>query len=91
MYNFAKSADSFCGAFYIIIIMKKTIILMVWFVCFIISVNFGIDLLNERSTLANIIGLFIVGTVIGYSVQTGCFYVFKDKTEKKDEKDNQEN
>lgn len=71
--------------------MKRTIKFITWLVCFTLAFNFGLDLLNERSTLANIIGMFIVGTVIGYSVQTGCFYVFKDKTEKKDEKDNQEN
>lgn len=71
--------------------MKKTIKFITWLVCFTLAFNFGLDLLNESSTLANIIGLFIVGTIFGYSVQTRCFYVFKDKTEKKDEKDNQEN
>lgn len=71
--------------------MKKTIKALTWFVCFTLALNFGLDLLNERSTMANIIGLFIVGTAIAYSVQTGCFYTFKNKNEKKDEKDNQEN
>ena len=71
--------------------MKKTIKFITWLVCFTSAVNFGLDLLNERSSMANIIGLFIVGTAIAYSVQTGCFYTFKNKNEKKDEKDNQEN
>ena len=71
--------------------MKKTIKFLTWFVCFTLAFNFGLNLLNESSTMANIIGLFIVGTAIAYSVQTGCFYTFKNKNEKKNEEDNQEN
>lgn len=71
--------------------MEKTIKFIAWLVCFTLAFNFGLDLLNESSTMANIIGLFIVGTAITYSVQTGCFYTFKNKNEKKDEEDNQEN
>ena len=71
--------------------MKKTIKFLTWLVCFTLAFNFGLDLLNERSTMANIIGMFIVGTAIAYSVQTGCFYTFKNKNEKKNEEDNQEN
>ena len=71
--------------------MKKTIKFITWLVCFTLALNFGLNLLNESSTMANIIGLFIVGTAIAYSVQTGCFYTFKNKNKKKDEKDNQEN
>lgn len=71
--------------------MKKTIKFLTWLVCFTLAFNFGLDLLNESSTMANIIGLFIVGTAIAYSVQTGCFYTFKNKNEKKNEEDNQEN
>lgn len=71
--------------------MKKTIKFIAWLICFTLVFNFGLDLLNESSTMANIIGLFIVGTAITYSVQTGCFYTFKNKNEKKDEEDNQEN
>ena len=71
--------------------MKKTIKFIAWLVCFTLAFNFGLDLLNESNTMANIIGLFIVGTAITYSVQTGCFYTVKNKNEKKDEEDNQEN
>ena len=71
--------------------MKKTIKFLTWLVCFTLAFNFGLELLNESSTMANIIGLFIVGTAIAYSVQTGCFYTFKNKNEKKNEEDNQEN
>ena len=71
--------------------MKKTIKFITWLVCFTLAFNFGLNLLNESSTMANIIGLFIVGTAIAYSVQTGCFYTFKNKNEKKNEEDNQEN
>lgn len=71
--------------------MKKTIKFITWLVCYTLAFNFGLDLLKERSTMANIIGLFIVGTAIAYSVQTGCFYTFKNKNEKKNEEDNQEN
>lgn len=59
--------------------MKKTIKFLAWLVCFILAFNFGLDLLNESSTMSNIIGLFIVGTTIAYSVKTGCFYTFKTK------------
>ena len=71
--------------------MKKTIKFITWLVCYTLAFNFGLDLLNERSTMANIIGLFIVGTAIAYSVQTVCFYTFKNKNEKKNDEDNQEN
>ena len=71
--------------------MKKTIKFLTWLVCFTLAFNFGLDLLNESSTMANIIGLFIVGTTIAYSVQTGCFYTLKNKNQKKNEEDNQEN
>ena len=71
--------------------MKKTIKFLTWLVCFTLAFNFGLNLLNESSTMANIIGLFIVGTTIAYSVKTGCFYTFKNKNKKKDEEDNQEN
>lgn len=71
--------------------MKKTFKLITWVVCFTLAFNFGLDLLNESSTMANIIGLFIVGITIAYSVQTGCFYTFKNKNGKKNEKDNPEN
>ena len=71
--------------------MKKTIKFIAWLVCFTLVFNSGLDLLNESSTMANIIGLFIVGTAITYSVQTGCFYTFKNKNEKKNEEDNQKN
>ena len=70
--------------------MKKTIKFITWIVCFTLAFNFGLNLLNESSTVANIIGLFIVGTTVAYSVKTGCFYTFKTKNEKKNE-DNQEN
>lgn len=63
--------------------MKKTIKFLTWLVCFLLAFNFGLDLLNESSTMANIIGLFIVGTTVVYSVQTGCFYTFKTKKTKK--------
>lgn len=62
--------------------MKKTIKFIAWLVCFTLVFNFGLELLNERSTMANIIGLFIVGTIIAYSVQTGCFYTFKKQKRK---------
>ena len=71
--------------------MKKTIKFITWLVCFTLALNFGLNLLNESSTMANIIGLFIVGTAIAYSVQTGCFYTFKNKNKEKNEEDNQEN
>ena len=71
--------------------MEKTIKFIAWLVCFTLAFNFGLNLLNESSTMANIIGLFIVGTTIAYSVRTGCFYTFKNKNKKKDEEDNQEN
>ena len=70
--------------------MKKTIKFITWLVCFTLAFNFGLDLLNESRTMANIIGLFIVGTAVAYSVKTGCFYTFKTKNEKKNE-NNQEN
>ena len=71
--------------------MKKTIKFLTWIICFTLAFNFGLNLLNESSTTANILGLFIVGTAIAYSVQTGCFYTFKNKNEKKNEEDSQEN
>lgn len=68
--------------------MKKTIVFLLWAVCFTLVFNMGLDLLNESSTVANIIGLLVAGAAVSYSVQTGCFYTFKKR--EKDEEDNQE-
>ena len=71
--------------------MKKTIKFLAWLVCFTLAFNFGLNLLNESSTMANIIGLFIVGVTIAYSVKTGCFYTFKNyKNKNENEESNQE-
>ena len=71
--------------------MKKTIKFLAWLVCFTLAFNFGLNLLSESSTMANIIGLFIVGVTMAYSVKTGCFYTFKNNKNKKgNEENNQE-
>ena len=62
--------------------------LIAWLICFLIAVDVSFGLMNESSTVANIIGCFLLGASAGYSVKTICFTQFKKN---KDEEDNQEN
>ena len=68
--------------------MKTTLKLTAWLVCILLAIDFSFGLMNERSTVANIIGCFILGASFAYSVKTRCFTQFKNK---ENEKDNQEN
>lgn len=68
--------------------MKTTLKLIAWLVCFLLAVELSFGLMNESSTVANIIGCFALGASIAFSVNTKCFTQFKKN---KDEEDNQEN
>ena len=61
--------------------------LIAWLICFLIAVDVSFGLMNESSTVANIIGCFLLGASAGYSVQTKCFTQFK----KNKNENNQEN
>ena len=68
--------------------MKTTLKLIAWLVCFLLAVDISFGLLNESSTMANIVGCFALGASVAYSVNTKCFTQFKKK---KNEEDNQVN
>lgn len=68
--------------------MKTTLKLIAWLVCFLLAVELSFGLMNESSTVANIIGCFALGASIAFSVNTKCFTQFKKN---KDEENNQEN
>jgi Na+/alanine symporter len=54
-------------------IMKTAYILVAWFVIAILTINFSIDLINAANTISNIVGLFLLLTVIVVSIKTNCF------------------
>lgn len=67
--------------------MKTTLRIIAWLVCFILAINLGFECLTMSSTVANIIGIFILGLSVSYSIETKCFTQFKKK---KANEDNQE-
>ena len=67
--------------------MKTTLIFIAWFVCFTLALDFAFGLMSESSTVANIVGCFVLGASAAYSIETKCFTQFK----KNKNEDNQEN
>jgi mannose/fructose/N-acetylgalactosamine-specific phosphotransferase system component IID len=61
--------------------MKTTLKLIAWLVCFILTMNVGFECLTMSSTIANIVGIFILGVSISYSIETKCFTQFKKQKE----------
>ena len=56
----------------------------VWFVIFIILITLGLEMISTPNTIENVIGFFMVVTVLYLSIKTKCLTTIK--LERKHEK-----
>lgn len=56
----------------------------VWFVIFIILITLGLEMISAPNTIENVIGFFMIVTVLYLSIKTKCLTVIK--LERKHEK-----
>ena len=65
--------------------MDKVIVkVAVWFVIFIILITLGLEMISVPNTIENVIGFFMVVTVLYLSIKTKCLTTIK--LERKHEK-----
>jgi hypothetical protein len=67
--------------------MSNLIKIPIWFICFVLVLNFALDMVNESSTVANIIGILVAVFAVYVSVKTECFTNINLKKNKTNEKD----
>lgn len=67
--------------------MSNLIKIPIWFICFVLVLNFALDMVNESSTVANVIGILIAVLAVYVSVKTECFTNINLKKNKTNEKD----
>lgn len=49
----------------------------VWFVIFIILITLGLEMISAPNTIENVIGFFMVVTVLYLSIRTKCLTIIK--------------
>lgn len=61
--------------------MKAEVIvkIAVWFVTFIILITLGLGMISAPNTIENVIGFFMVVTIIYLSIKTKCLTTIKLK------------
>ena len=65
--------------------MGKVIVkVAIWFVVFIILITLGLEMISVPNTIENVIGFFMVVTVLYLSIRTKCLTTIK--LERKHEK-----
>lgn len=58
--------------------MDKVIVkVAVWFVIFIILITLGLEMISAPNTIENVIGFFMVVTVLYLSIRTKCLTIIK--------------
>lgn len=58
--------------------MGKVIVkVAVWFVIFIILITLGLEMISAPNTIENVIGFFMVVTVLYLSIRTECLTIIK--------------
>lgn len=58
--------------------MGKVIVkVAVWFVIFIILITLGLEMISAPNTIENVIGFFMVVTVLYLSIRTKCLTIIK--------------
>ena len=58
--------------------MDKVIVkVAVWFVIFIILITLGLEMISVPNTIENVIGFFMVVTVLYLSIRTKCLTIIK--------------
>ncbi|GAB3715234.1 hypothetical protein GCM10027592_55630 [Spirosoma flavus] len=55
--------------------IKTAFLILIWAVFFVLALDFGYELLNQKDTLQNIGGFLVVGAVLIISLTTRCFTV----------------
>lgn len=66
--------------------MSNLIKIPIWFICFVLVLDFALDMVNESSTVANVIGILIAVLAVYVSVKTECFTNINLKKNKTNEK-----
>ena len=65
--------------------MDKVIVkVAIWYVIFIILINLGLEMISVPNTIENVIGFFMIVTVLYLSIKTKCLTTIK--LERKHEK-----
>ena len=49
----------------------------VWFVVFIILITLGLEMISVPNTIENVIGFFMIVTVLYLSIRTKCLTIIK--------------
>lgn len=49
----------------------------VWFVIFIILITLGLEMISAPNTIENVIGFFMVVTILYLSIRTKCLTIIK--------------
>ena len=63
---------------------KVVVKVAVWFVIFIILITLGLEMISAPNTIENVIGFFMIVTVLYLSIKTKCLTTIK--LERKHEK-----
>ena len=63
---------------------KVVVKVAVWYVIFIILINLGLKMISAPNTIENVIGFFMIVTVLYLSIKTKCLITIK--LERKHEK-----
>ena len=63
---------------------EVTVKVAVWFVIFIILITLGLEMISVPNTIENVIGFFMIVTVLYLSIRTKCLTTIK--LERKHEK-----
>lgn len=56
---------------------KVVVKVAVWFVIFIILITLGLEMISAPNTIENVIGFFMVMTVLYLSIRTKCLTIIK--------------
>lgn len=56
----------------------------IWFILFMVLLTLGLNMVSEPNTIENVIGFFIIVTIVLISIETKCLTLinFKKKHEK---------
>ena len=56
---------------------KVVVKVAVWFIIFIILITLGLEMISVPNTIENVIGFFMVVTVLYLSIRTKCLTIIK--------------
>lgn len=56
---------------------RKSILILVWLIIFFVLLNAGYSLINQASTIANIVGVVVLFFTVLVSIKTKCFTSIK--------------